>query len=80
MVEKALDMVENTRAPARGGPATGPGWGGPARGAAERKPGPGRPRARGFMVGAPGAWANLRPFLEPISSAPRDIRMASCRV
>jgi hypothetical protein len=43
MVEKALDMVENSRARARGGPANGPGWGGPARGPVEHKPGPGRP-------------------------------------
>ena len=43
MVEKAPDMVENSRARARGGPATGAGWGGPARGPVEHKPGPGRP-------------------------------------
>ena len=37
------ESLENSRARARGGPATGFGWGGPARGQVERKPGPGRP-------------------------------------
>jgi len=48
MVEKAPDMVENTRAragangPGWGGPATGQGWGGPANGPGQIG-GPGRP-------------------------------------